>query len=300
VPPSFDKKSPPHPRIGETDLGETDTGEGRGATMPRRLLPACMILLLTGGLAYSAPDARDAAKPPAPSARPSAGTQQPVPPAPPPRGAAPAAPASSSGQADVNDTSPRGVLKLLAAALRDGDPERIRAVMHAATPAESKMVTAMAEMARAMSALQKAAVKQFGREAAKEVVGDTDATDAESKARIDSADVKISGDTATVTMEDGEETPVVLKRVAGHWKLPMSELSKGADPAALEERLVALADQARLVRDLAGEIESGKYNTPAQAHEAWQSRAMQASMQKRPDKKPDPRQVTSSPRGERR
>jgi hypothetical protein len=272
--------------------------------MPRRVLPVCTILLMLTWLpAHSAPEARDAAKP-GPGARPSTGAPQPLPPAPsasaPSRGSGSASAASSSTPADASDPTPKGALKQLAAALRDGDVERIRGVMHATTPAESKMVTAMAEMARAMAALQKSAVKQFGREAAKEVVGDTDATDAESKARIDSADVKISGDTATVTMEDGEETPVVLKRVSGHWKLPMSELSKGADPAALDERLTGLAEQARLVRDLAGEIETGKYGTPAQAHEAWQSRAMQASMQKRPEKKPESREVTTPPRGERR
>jgi hypothetical protein len=262
--------------------------------MPRRLLLACPIMLLTWLPASAARQDRDGAKPPA--ARPGTGTAQPLPSSPAPV----AASAPSSADAPVNDSTPKGVLKQLAAALRDGDAERIRNVMHAATPAETKMVAAMAETARAMAALQKAAIKQFGREAAKEVVGDTDGTDAESKARIDSAEVKVQGDTATITMEDGEETPVVLKRVGGHWKLPMSELAKGADPGALEERLVALADQARLVRDLATEIETGKYNTPAQAHEAWQSRAMQASMQKRPEKKPDSREVATPPKGDRR
>ena len=263
----------------------------------RRLLLACPIVLLTWLPASAARDGKDPAK--SPAARPAAGAAQPLPPTPAPAPVTPA-PSSAPTDASANDPSPKGTLKQLAAALREGDAERIRAVMHAANPSETRMVAAMAETARSMAALQKAAVKQFGREAAKEVVGDTDATDAESKARIDSAEVKVQGDTATVTMEDGEETPVVLKKVAGHWKLPMAELSKGADPAALEERLVALSEQARLVRDLATEIETGKYNTPAQAHEAWQSRAMQASMQKRPEKKPDSREPVTPPKGERR
>ena len=60
---------------------------------------------------------------------------------------------------------------------------------------------------------------------------------------------------------------------------------------ALEERLAGLAEQSTLVRELAEEIGAGKYATPAQAKEAWQSRAMQASMRRpgaqRADKKPE-------------
>jgi hypothetical protein len=198
---------------------------------------------------------------------------------------------SASAPAAASTATPKGALKLLAAALRDGDADRIRQVMYASNAAESRMVAAMADMAKAMAALQRAAVKAFGREGAKEVVGDTDATDTESKARIDSAEVKVQGDTATVTMEDGEEAPVVLKRVDGKWRLPMSELSRGADLAALEERLAGLAEQSKLVRELADEVGAGKYASPAQAHEAWQSRAMQASMRRPPaqraEKKPE-------------
>ena len=268
--------------------------------MPRRLLPACVVALSTwlplSGPAVAAQRTPETGKAPSSSARPT--NERPVAPVK-PESHAGAAPAAETSPA--NDASPKGVLKRLATALRDGDAERIRAVMYAGNESETKMVSAMADMANAMAALQKAAVKQFGREAAKEVVGDTESTDAQSQSRIDAADVKIQGDTATVTMDDGEDAPVVLKRVGGQWKLPMSELSKGANPAALDERLAGLADQARLVRDLAEEIADGKYSNPVQAHEAWQSRAMQASMRKPTERKPaergpNPRATTGAAR----
>src|SRR5687767_15714353 len=88
------------------------------------------------------------------------------------------------------------------------------------SPAETRMVGSMADMARAMAQLQKAAVKAFGDEGAKEIVGDTQATDADGRARIDAADVRVTGDTATVIVPEGEDAPVVLKRVGGHWKVP--------------------------------------------------------------------------------
>ena len=83
----------------------------------------------------------------------------------------------------------------------------------------------------------------------------------------------------------------ILKRIDGRWRLPMSELSRGADLSALQERLAGLAEQSKMVRELAEEVGAGKYATAAQAHEAWQSRAMQASMQRaavpHAEKKPD-------------
>jgi len=193
-------------------------------------------------------------------------------------------------------TTPKGALKILAAALRDGDADKIRQVMHATNPSEVRMVASMADMARAMAQLQKAAVKAFGEEGAKEIVGDTRATDAEGRARIDAADVKVTGDTATVTVPDGEDAPVVLKRVGGLWKVPMSELSKNADPAALDERLAELSEQRKLVAELTDEISGGQFTSATAAKDAWQSRAMQAVTRRPPARRPPAER--SKPAGE--
>jgi hypothetical protein len=205
-------------------------------------------------------------------------------------------------QEQHDTTTPKGALKALAAALRDGDGERIRQVMAAANPAETRMVAAMADMARAMADLQKAAVKAFGPEGAKEVVGDTHATDAAGRARIDAAEVRVQGDTATVVVSEGEDTPVVLRKVGGQWKVPMAELSKNADPNVLDERLDELAEQRKLVAQLTKEIGDGEFNSPTQAKDAWQSRAMQAVTRRPPTRKPQPepksQQESSAPTGD--
>jgi hypothetical protein len=201
-----------------------------------------------------------------------------------PKREAPARAASPAVEHDL--TTPKGALKHLAAALRDGDAERIRRVMYATTPSEARMVAAMADMAKAMALLQKAAVKAFGEEGAKEMVGDTQANEADGRARIDAADVRVTGDTATVIVPEGEDAPVVLKRVAGQWKVPMSELSKNADPAALDERLAELGEQRKLVAQLTEEIGQNQFTTAAQAKDAWQSRAMQVVTRRPPARKP--------------
>jgi hypothetical protein len=214
---------------------------------------------------------------------------QPVTPVPPPADRKPTAAPTTPTAAEPHDlTTPKGALKVLASALRDGDAGRIREVMYATTPAESRMVAAMADMAAAMAQLQKAAVKAFGEEGAKEIVGDTQATDAQGRARIDAAEVRLAGDTATVIVPEGEDAPVVLKRVNGQWKVPMSELSKNADPSALEERLTELGEQRKLVAQLTDEIGQGQFKNPAQAKDAWQSRAMQAVTRRPPPRKAQP------------
>lgn len=222
--------------------------------------------------------------------------------------AAQRAPAASDPPkpAEQHDTTtPKGALKALAAALRDGDADRIRQVMDATNAAETRMVAAMADMAKAMADLQKAAVKAFGPDGAKEIVGDTAATDAEGRARIDAAEVRVQGDTATVVVAEGEDTPVVLRRVGGHWKVPMAELSKNADATVLDERLAELAEQRKLVVQLTRELGEGQFNSPAQAKDAWQSRAMQAVTRKPPARKPQAepaksQQESAAPTGDAR
>ena len=66
----------------------------------------------------------------------------------------------------------------------------------------------------------------------------------------------------------------------------MSELSKNADPAALDERLAELGEQRKLVAQLTEEIAQSQFNTAAQAKDAWQSRAMQVVTRRPPARKP--------------
>lgn len=252
--------------------------------MSGRIVTLCLCPILALAVLSSRGHAQPAPTAPAPKAPPAPNVQaEPVGPT------APAASPPATPAPEPDPTTPKGALKLLASALRDGDADRIRQVMHTTSPAETRMVASMAEMARAMALLQKAAVKAFGEEGAREIVGDTQATDAEGRARIDAADVRVTGDTATVIVPEGEDAPVVLKRVNGRWKVPMAELSKNADPAALDERLAELTEQRKLVAQLTDEIGAGQFLSPAQAKDAWQSRAMQVVTRRPPPaRKPQP------------
>jgi hypothetical protein len=161
--------------------------------------------------------------------------------------------------------------------MRDGDAATIKRMFLATTPAERKMVAADVQMAAALAELRRAAVAAYGDDAAKAVTGDTAAGTAESLARIDAADVSITGDTATVNYRDERDGPFVLKKVNGEWKVPVSQLGKPLDAVALNQRLADLSVQTAVVREVAKLIRDGKLATAEQAREAWQNRILQAA-----------------------
>jgi hypothetical protein len=200
-------------------------------------------------------------------------------------------------------TTPKDALKQLNDAMREGDRLRIISLMDAKSPLEASMVDAMASMAEALAGLQRASTKAFGPLGAKDVTGDDGARWSDGQSKIDSAEVKLDGDVATVIYRSRPPTtqkvsttkptlspasndgppataersePVSLVRVNGVWKLPVSQLAAGADPAALKLRLAELAVQTKLVQEVTEEIAAGKYETAEKAADAWHSRFMQS------------------------
>jgi hypothetical protein len=177
----------------------------------------------------------------------------------------------------ADGTTPRGTLRLLNTAMSQGDVAAIKRLFIATTAAEVRMVEADAEMAAALADFRRAAAKAFGEDGAKVVTGDTGVGAAESIARINAADIAITGDTAIVTYPDQTESPFVLKKVAGRWRVPVSQLGKPLEKAALDQRLADLAVQRDVLRELTDRITKGKFADADQAREAWQTRILQAA-----------------------
>ena len=174
----------------------------------------------------------------------------------------------------ADPSTPRGALRLLNQAMRDGDVATIKRMFLAANPSESKMIDAVAQMSAALADLRRAAVKAYGEEEATTVTGDSEP--AKNLERIDSAEIVINGQTATVTYKDQKDSPFVLKKLEGHWQVPASELGKPIDPAALTQQLADLAVQTSLVRQITQEIDDGKFPTAKKAGDAWRTRLLQA------------------------
>ena len=139
------------------------------------------------------------------------------------------------------------------------------------------MVNADAEMAAALAKLRAVAVQVYGPQAADVITGDTDAGATESAARIEAADVTVTGDVATVVYRDEKDSPFVLKKSGGSWKVPVSQLGKPLDPAALDQRLADLAIQRKVVEELTDQIRQKRFATAEEAREAWRTRILQAA-----------------------
>jgi len=173
--------------------------------------------------------------------------------------------------------TPRDAVRALNVAMRAGDVQGVKQVFLATTPAEIRMVDADAEMAAALAHLRAAAVKAYGAQGADLVTGDSDASATESAARIDAADVVVEGDVATVTYRDQKNSPWVLKKVEGKWRIPVSQMGKPMDAASLDQRLSDLAVQRQVVEDVAEQIRLKKYASAEAAREAWRTRILQAA-----------------------
>src|SRR5690348_1250633 len=180
--------------------------------------------------------------------------------------------------APANDPStPRGALRTFSTAMRDGDAATIKRMFYAPTPAEQKMVACVADQAAAFAQLHQAAVKAYGDEEARKFTQDSDTASAEAMARIDSADITINGDAATITYKDQPQMPFLLKKVDGQWKFLTSSLGRPADPADLDQQLAELSLQAAIVREIARDIQDGKFPTADKAAQTWHSRLLQAA-----------------------
>jgi len=196
--------------------------------------------------------------------------------------AAPATAPASQPALPTEPVTPKDALKILAVAMRDGDADKLKSVVLTSNPSEVRMLGAMAGLAGSLARLNQAAVKAFGEDDANRFTDDSTAHFSETVARIDAAEVSIDGDKATVRYHSAEEVPFEMRRVPpvhasekGQWKVPMSELSPGADAAALDQRLEELNVQRKIVDELADEIAAGKYKNAEAGKEAWRGKIMQ-------------------------
>jgi hypothetical protein len=189
--------------------------------------------------------------------------------------------AAPTTQAIAADSStPRGALKALVGAMQAGDAPSIHKLISTTNPTEQKMVDAMADMAIAQKKFRSAAEAAYGANS-KELTGDTDAGTKEGMAKIDAAPEKIDGDTATVDpTEQPGIPPLTLKKVDGHWEIPITELARGVDQSTIQQRLDDLSFMSNMMNESADEVSRGMYKTPRDAGEAIKTKMMVAMMKR--------------------
>lgn len=160
----------------------------------------------------------------------------------------------------VNLSTPRGALKVLAAALQNGEGEKIRSVLTADTAVEQKMLTSMVDVASAVGELRKAAVAQFGEKGSLPLTGDAANTLKQGNKSLDLATEKVEDSKATVIMPNMPDDPIhMVKDNQGQWHMPMKELARGVVEADILKRAEEMALTVGVFKQVTLEINQGKF-----------------------------------------
>jgi hypothetical protein len=179
--------------------------------------------------------------------------------------------------APVDQSTPKGALKLFSKALDEGDRKTILASLAADSDQDRKVAAATADLAEAMAQLRSATLKTFGPDKSRALgVDPTSATDAAQ--RIDTAIETIEGDKATVRAADNEGPPTQLIRRDGKWLMPVAELSKDVESADVDKNLADIAQQIKVMREITTEVAAGKFKSAVDARQALDERIVGSAM----------------------
>jgi hypothetical protein len=188
-----------------------------------------------------------------------------------------AAAATSPTSAPVDQSTPKGALKMLARALETGDRKVLLELLDAGSPSERKIAEATAGLAEATAELRRASAKAFGETAARPLGVDVAAV-ADAMARVDASVEKIDGDQATVTSTLDPTDSMLLVQRDRKWRVPMAQISGAINAADLEKNLHDTDEQVKLLKALAGEVAAGKYKTAIEARQELDRRIIQSAM----------------------
>jgi hypothetical protein len=177
----------------------------------------------------------------------------------------------------IDQSTPRGALKVFSRALDAGDRKAIAASLAADSDQDKKIAAMTADLAEAAASLRKASIKAFGAEASRPL-GVDPAASADAIARIDSSIESLDGDRATVRPADNEGPPMTLIKRDGQWLVPVSELSKDVKPADIERNLADIAAQIRVMHEIAAEVAAGKFATAVNARQVLDQRISRLAM----------------------
>ncbi len=178
--------------------------------------------------------------------------------------------------AAVDQTSPRGAVKVLETAMLNGDADGIVGDVDAQSPDQSMVIRAFADSVSARSQLQQAVAAKFPQKG-------SDMKMAQQQQMvmlmrmIDSMNVHENGNTAALEISGDPNSPhFSVTKVGETWKIPFTSVFSGITNAKMQAKMIGV--QTRTFKDLATDISAGKFATLEQLNGAAQQR-MQAAMQ---------------------
>jgi hypothetical protein len=178
-------------------------------------------------------------------------------------------PATVPAAIPSDQSTPRGALKLLTIAMNQGDADTMRAILDPTTPIEKRMVEALIAQRQAIRRLKEKSDAAFGPDGTLKIVGDMDATQAQSIASIASMSEKIDGDQAVIV--DGADE-LKFKKLNDKWVFPIASMPH-VDFGDADAAIARMTQLAKLFDDVSTAIEAGKYKSPKEAADDLQARS---------------------------
>ncbi len=169
--------------------------------------------------------------------------------------------------ADVDDV--KAAALAFAKALENGDAAAAKDAC-VGTEKELAMVDGVVNVMGAMKKMGKAATDKFG-DAGKALIQDQGNPGEQMAKELENANIKVDGDTATVTGKGEKEEPLKMKKVGGKWKLDLSAMPGKED---MEKASGMFAGMAKAANETAADISAGKYKTVDEAKEAFGMKMM--------------------------
>lgn len=165
----------------------------------------------------------------------------------------------------VDDTTPRGALKIVVKAMGEGDVQAAQSVLVSDNELQKSWAGVMLKLAVAQNTVFNAAKAKFGDEGAKTIVGDVASARVFAMAAIDRSSEELQGDKATVRSADGVEAPIELRKVDGKWRVPVTAFVGDATEQQLTETAEKMSKQADAIVAFSAQIGEGKFATPEDA-----------------------------------
>jgi hypothetical protein len=184
---------------------------------------------------------------------------------------APGTPAAQ-GSTPVDQSSPKAAATTFAKALSAGDAAAAKAVSTGPADQVAK-IDQLASVGPAMKKLMDAAAARFGKD--NELYKET-AKMGDMASEVEKADIKETGDTATITRKDDPNKPMKLVKKDGKWAVDLASMFADLPPG--EQGAKLMAAMAKVATETADEIAAGKHADAAAANKALGDKIMASMM----------------------
>ena len=168
-----------------------------------------------------------------------------------------AAVARAEPQTEPAPDSPKQVLLAQDAAAKSGNLDADLSFYQADDDQQKKLAHAIAEGDVAIAKLEKDVTKEFGGDLGAQVVR---AAGSEAAAAIKDASEEVSGDHATVHFREPESS-VPMVRADGKWKISLSDWTKDAKPAQVDQLIMAVGKLTAEIGQITDLVEHEKFRS---------------------------------------